>query len=174
MHAKSLQLCLTICDPMDCSLPEPLSMGFSRREYRNGLSCPPPGDLPNPGMETVSLTSLALTGRFFTTSTIWEAPPTCTPSVYSILCKQVSDNCFPVWLIYMEKKFIDQSDTNIRVKVKVSLSVVSNSFQPHGLHTPRNSPGQNTKVGSLSLLQGIFPIQGSNQVSHTAGRFFTS
>ena len=37
-----------------------------------------------------------------------------------------------------------------------------------------NSPGQNTGVGSLSLLQGIFPTQGSNQVSHIAGRFFTS
>ena len=37
-----------------------------------------------------------------------------------------------------------------------------------------NSPGQNTGVGSLSLLQGIFPTQGSNQVSHIAGGFLTS
>ena len=36
-----------------------------------------------------------------------------------------------------------------------------------------NSPGQNTGVGSLSLLQGIFPTQGSTQVSHIAGGFFT-
>ena len=43
-----------------------------------------------------------------------------------------------------------------------SCSVVSNSLRPHGLYSPRNSPGQNTGVGSLSLLQGIFPIQGSN------------
>ena len=35
-------------------------------------------------------------------------------------------------------------------------------------------PGQNTVVGSLSLLQGIFPTQGSTQVSHITGRFFTS
>ena len=48
-----------------------LSMGFCRQEYWSGLPCPPPGDLPNPGMEPVSLTS-ALAGRFFTTSTIWE------------------------------------------------------------------------------------------------------
>ena len=34
---------------------------------------------------------------------------------------------------------------------------------PHGLYSPRSSPGQNTGVGSLSLLQGIFPSQGSNQ-----------
>ena len=37
-----------------------------------------------------------------------------------------------------------------------------------------NSPSQNTGVGSLSLLQGIFPTQGSNQVSHIAGGFLTS
>ena len=43
-----------------------------------------------------------------------------------------------------------------------SCSVVSNSLQPHGLYSPWNSPGQNTGVGSLSLLQGIFSIQGSN------------
>ena len=45
-----------------------------------------------------------------------------------------------------------------RMKVKVT----SDSFQPHGLYSPWNSPGQNTGVGSLSLLQGIFPTQGSN------------
>ena len=43
-----------------------------------------------------------------------------------------------------------------------SRSVVSNSLPPHGLYNPWNSPGQNTRVGSLSLLQGIFPTQGSN------------
>ena len=43
-----------------------------------------------------------------------------------------------------------------------SHSVVSDSLQSHGLYSPQNSPGQNTGVGSHSLLQGIFPIQGSN------------
>ena len=43
-----------------------------------------------------------------------------------------------------------------------SRSVMSDSLQPHGLYDPWNSPGQNTGVGSLSLLQGIFPTQGSN------------
>ena len=41
-------------------------------------------------------------------------------------------------------------------------SVVPNSFQPHGLYSPWNSPGQNTGVDSCSLLNGIFPTQGSN------------
>ena len=53
----------------------PLSMGFSRQEDWSGLPCPPPpGDLPNPGMEPTSLLSPALAGRFFITSAAWEAP----------------------------------------------------------------------------------------------------
>ena len=43
-----------------------------------------------------------------------------------------------------------------------SRSVMFNSLWPHGLYSPWNSPGQNTGVGSLSLLQGIFPTQISN------------
>ena len=43
-----------------------------------------------------------------------------------------------------------------------SHSVVSNSLWLHGLYSPWNSPDQNTGVGSCSLLQGIFPTQGSN------------
>ena len=46
----------------------PLSMGFSRQDYWSGWACPPPGDLPNPGIEPVSLTSPALEGGFFNTS----------------------------------------------------------------------------------------------------------
>ena len=42
----------------------PLSTGFFRQEYSSGLPFPPPGDLPNPGLETVSP---SLAGRFFTT-----------------------------------------------------------------------------------------------------------
>ena len=41
-------------------------------------------------------------------------------------------------------------------------SVLSDSLQPHALYSPWNSPGQNTGVGSCSLLQGIFPTQGLN------------
>ena len=43
-----------------------------------------------------------------------------------------------------------------------SCSVMSDSLRPHGLYSPWNSPGQNTGVGRLSLLQGIFPTQGLN------------
>ena len=47
------------------------------------------------------------------------------------------------------------------VKVKVSQSR-PDCLRPHGLYIPRNSPGQNTEVGSRSLLQGNFPTQGLN------------
>ena len=50
----------------------PLSMGFSRQEHWSGLLFPSPGELPDPGIELVSLTSLALAGGFFTTSATWE------------------------------------------------------------------------------------------------------
>ena len=48
-----------------------------------------------------------------------------------------------------------------------SCSFVSNSLRPQGLYSPWNSPGQNTGVVSLSLLQGIFPTQGLHSGSPT-------
>ena len=51
----------------------PLSMRFFRQEYWSGLPCPPPGDLPDPGIEPASLMSSALAGGFFTISATWEA-----------------------------------------------------------------------------------------------------
>ena len=44
--------------------------------------------------------------------------------------------------------------------VSESRSVVSDSLRPHGLYSPWNSPGQNTGVSSLSLLQGNLPDPG--------------
>ena len=51
---------------------------------------------------------------------------------------------------------------NITLTPLHACSVVSNSLRHHGLYSPWNSPGQNTGVGGLSLLQGIFPTQESN------------
>ena len=48
--AKSFQLCPTLCNPMTVARQASLSMGFSRQEYWSGLLCPPPGDLPDPGL----------------------------------------------------------------------------------------------------------------------------
>ena len=52
----------------------PLSTGFSKQEYWSGLPILPPGDLPDVGIEAVSLKSPALSSGFFTISTTWEVP----------------------------------------------------------------------------------------------------
>ena len=52
----------------------PLTMGFSRPRILEWVAMLPPGDLPDPVTEPVSVTSPAPTGGFFTTSTTWEAP----------------------------------------------------------------------------------------------------
>ena len=49
-------------------------MGFSRQEYWSGLSCPPPGDLSDPGVEPSPLMSPALAGGFLTTRATWAMP----------------------------------------------------------------------------------------------------
>ena len=69
-HFSQAQLFVTL---WTVACQAPLSMGFSRQEYWSGLPCPPPGDLPDPGIKPTSLMSPALTGRFFTTSATWEA-----------------------------------------------------------------------------------------------------
>ena len=51
--------------PWTVACQAPLSMGFSRQEYRSGLPFPSPGDLPDSGIKPLSPTSLALVGKFF-------------------------------------------------------------------------------------------------------------
>ena len=66
------QLCLTLCDPMSCNLPD-CPWNSPGKEYWSGLPCPFPGDLPDPGIEPGSLMSPTLEGRFFTTIATWVA-----------------------------------------------------------------------------------------------------
>ena len=68
VHAKLLQPCATLHKSMPVACLAPLSMGFSRKKCWSGLPCAPPGDLPNPGIESASLTAPSLAGGFFTTS----------------------------------------------------------------------------------------------------------
>ena len=84
-HAKSLQLCPALCTPWSVAHQAPLSMGFSRQEYWSGLPCPPPGDLPDPEIEPVSLAPPALAGGFFIISATWGA------------CLFISWTSNPVW-----------------------------------------------------------------------------
>ena len=66
---------------------------------------------------------------------------------------------FPIVMYRCESWTIKNAE---REKERESHSVVSDSLRPHGLYNPWNSPDQNTGVGSLSLLQGIFPTQELN------------
>ena len=66
-----------------------LSKGFSSQEYLSGLPFPPPGDLPDSGIEPASLTSPVLADGSFTTSTIWEAH-----RVWGNTCKENLWNSF--------------------------------------------------------------------------------
>ena len=77
-------------------------------------------------------------------------------SIYSILMNEIS-KIFYMCPFYISIKFICMSYIYSESE---SRSVVSNSLQPHGLYSSWNSPGQNTGMGSRSLLQGIFPTQG--------------
>ena len=70
-------MCVLSCvfvTPRTIAQQAPLSLGFSRQEYWNGLLFPSQGNLPNPGIESVShFSCVALSGRFFTTSPTWDA-----------------------------------------------------------------------------------------------------
>ena len=65
----------------------PLSVGFPRQEYWSELPSPSPGDLLNTGIKPASLTSPALAGEVFTTSTTWEAP----------ICRKLTANNSYIW-----------------------------------------------------------------------------
>ena len=71
------QSCLTLGNPWTVAIQTPLSIGFSRQKYWNGLPFPPPGDLPDPGIKLKSPASLVLAGRFFTSEPLGK------PLVYS-------------------------------------------------------------------------------------------
>ena len=69
-HFSHVRLCATL---WTAACQAPRTVGFLRQEYCRQLPCPPPGDLPNPEIEPVSLMSPELAGRFFTISATWEA-----------------------------------------------------------------------------------------------------
>ena len=71
---KSLSRVRLFVTPWTVAHQAPPSMGFSRQQYCSELPCPPPGDLPDPGVEPLCLASPALAGEFVTTSTTLEAP----------------------------------------------------------------------------------------------------
>ena len=81
--------------------------------------------------------------------------------------KKLSTNSAPIYDKNSSEKGIKATYLNIIKAIcdkseSETPSVVFDSLQPHGLYSSWNSPGQNTGMGSLSLLQGIFPNPGLN------------
>ena len=167
MYAKSLQSCLSICDPMDCSLPEPCPWDSPGKNTGMGCHTLLQEIFPTQGSKQCLLRLLHQQAGSLPLVPYGKPLPLVHLRLIPSFANKWRITCGYVACPYVAclhgKKFIDQSDTNIQHESESeSHSVVSNSLGPHGLHTPWNSPGQNTKVGSLSLLQGIFPTQGSN------------
>ena len=120
-ESEVAQSCLTLSDPMDCSLPGSSVHGiFQARVLEWGAL----------GMKTLQMVI-----------NIWSAPQLVLDKIIFIrFC--------------LEQKW--------KWSESASHSVESDSLRPRGLCSSWNSPGQNTAVGSLSPLQGIFPTQRSN------------
>ena len=70
--AKSLQLCLILCNTMDSSPSVSSFHGILQARMLEWVAMPSPGDLPDSGIETVPLMFLALAGRVFTFSATWK------------------------------------------------------------------------------------------------------
>ena len=146
MRAGSLQSCPTLCDPMDLARQAPLSMGFSRQEYWSGLPCRPPGDLPDPRIESGSLVSPALAGGFFTPSATWEAPEITTV----VFSTSGSFSFLPETpVLWADLSLLGEGAHS--PSVLFSCSVMSDSLQPHGLqHTRLPCPSPTPRVYSNS------------------------
>ena len=84
MHAESLQSCLALCSPMDYSPPGSPVHGILEARIWGGLPCPPPGDLPDPGIKTTSLMSsvrrVELLIHLYNSGNLYEAPRTSKPA----------------------------------------------------------------------------------------------
>ena len=129
------QSCPTLCDPIDCSCQAPLLMGCPRQGCWSGLPFPSPGDLFNPGTERASLACPELQADFLPLHH-WGSPVCVYAHTHTYLPSLVTQSCLTLW---------NPMDSS-----------------PPGSSVQGDSPGKNTGVGCHALLQGIFPIQGSN------------
>ena len=99
VRSEMLQLCPTVCNPVDCNPPGSSVLGILQARVLEWVACPPPGDLPDQGIEPAPLMSPALAGGFFTTSATWEAQmsPYCASPPpengnFDLLCSKPSDS----------------------------------------------------------------------------------
>ena len=107
MKVKLLSRIQLFVTPWTVAYQAAPSMGFSRQEYWSGLPLPSLGDLPDPGIEPVFLTSPALAGTFLTTRATWEAPISHRPRFHSTRLHQtiISSNSklFACVLLFQEE-----------------------------------------------------------------------
>ena len=128
----------------------PLSMGFSRQEYWSELPCPPPGDLPNPGIESRSSTLQA--------DSLLSEPPGKLPNVVVPVFTSIYILSF--YWAYEKKMELGSLHACIlscfsHVRLFTTLRTVT-CQAPLSMGFYR----QTTEVGCHALLQGIFPAQG--------------
>ena len=127
----------------------PLSMGFSRQDYWSGLPCPPPRDVPEPGMEPTSLKSPTLAGRFFTTSASWD---------------HRHEGLFLGSLFWPTGPYAVGKCSLVCAVFWPSFSCIIMSLGPGTLHYPRDKEPREPEQG-LSLCVGItFPVSSAMNV----------
>ena len=140
--AKSLQLCQTLCNPIDSSPPGSPVPGILQARTLEWVAT----SFSNAWKWKVKVKSLS---RVRLSATPWTAAYQAPPSIGFSRQEYWSRVSLP-------------SPIGCLVKWNESGSIMFNSLWSHGLYSSWNSPGCNTGVGSLSLLQGIFPTQRSN------------
>ena len=140
------QSCPTLCNPMDCSLPRSSLHGISQARILEWVAISF-SRLSSQPRDRSWVSCIA--GRFFN---IWATRETL----------RYTDNTTVMAESEEELKSLSMKWSSSAVQCSASGSVVSESLWPLGLYGPWNSASQNTGVDSLSLLQRIFPIQGSN------------
>ena len=94
-HAKSLQLCPTLCDPMDCSPPGSSVHGVLQARILEWIIMPSSREGSQPRDRTHIFMSPALAARFFTISTTWEATH-CPPSPFNLVWLNLHQFCLSV------------------------------------------------------------------------------
>ena len=157
---KVAQSCLTLCNPMDytvCGILQARTLEWVALPFSRGSSQP---------WDPTQVSRIA--GGFFTSWVTSEAPKHADEWVHTVHGILYSSWNSPGWNTgvgshsLLQGIFLTQRWNLGFPSESESCSVVSDSLQPLELYSLWNSPGQNTGVGSLSLLQGIFPFQGSN------------
>ena len=154
MCAKLLQLCTTLCDPMDCIPPGSSVHGILQARKLEWLPCPPPGDLPNPGVKPI--VSPALAGGLvfclfvFTTRATWEACFGCISWQSTIYPGNVS--LFSIW----ELTSIICHSKDLKKKNHLILSEdIENDFWPDSTSIPDNPPKNTKDRGTFFSLRKV-------------------